>query len=378
MKFSDITGHAPQIERLRQMVDAERIPHALLLHGPSGVGKMAVARALVQYVNCTARRNGDSCGECPACRQTAKLNNPDVHFIYPVLKNSAHPRGLSEEYSEEWKEFISRFPFMPPEEWLEIINAGNSRPVIYVTESEELLRVSSLSTYGDGYKIFIVWLPEKMNVETANKLLKVIEEPFEDTLFILVSNDAGSLMPTVRSRLQGVEFGPIPDADIISFLCRGGKSYEEAEGLARIAAGNMNSASALLQHGSELAEFTELFIAVMRACYARKMTELMQLSESFAAMGREKSLRLLDYFARMLRESFISNLHCPPLEAMRPDEKNFVARFGPFINEANVEEMAREVDRAREDITRNANQKVVWFDLLIEFTRLIRTKGIKK
>lgn len=373
MRFSEIIGHGNELRKLVTMVDEGRLPHALLLHGPSGVGKMQAARALVQYLYCTDRREGDSCGHCPACLQTSKLNNPDVHFVFPIVKTKT--RSLSSDYSDEWKEFITAHSYMSPEEWLRIIDAGNSRPMIHVTESEEMIRLSSLSAYGNGYKVFVLWLPEKMNADAANRLLKVIEEPFSDTLFVLVSNNAGEILPTVRSRLQGVEFRPLPDDELIGFLSGKGKSQEEASALARIARGNMNKASQLAESEGESSEFQSGFMSSMRAAYSRNMVELKNLSDAFAGYGREKSLRLLDYFARMIRESFISNLKCASLESMTPGEKTFVARFGPFVNAANVEEIVREIDSAREDISRNANQKIVFFDFLIQLTRLIRTKG---
>lgn len=375
MKFGDIVGHKEGIAKLVSMADMKRIPHALLLHGPSGIGKMALARAFIQYINCSNPSGGDSCGQCPNCLQTAKLNNPDIHFIYPIIKRSSPSRTISSDYADEWREFISESPFMPVEGWLAKLEAGNSSPIIYKDESEEILRLSSLSSYGRGYKIFVIWQPEKMNEAAANKLLKVIEEPFGDTLFILVSNNPTELMPTIRSRLQDVAFKSLPEKDIIDFFISRGKTPEEARSLSKIAAGNINKASELVSSEGEFSRFNSDFINVMRACYARKMVDLKNYADTFAGYGREKSLRLLDYFARMTRESFISNLKCEALEAMTVDEKKFVERFGPFINAANVEEICHEINRARNDISRNANQKIVWFDLFIELTRLIRTKG---
>lgn len=371
MKFSEIIGHKNVIQRLQVMTESRKLPHALLFHGPSGIGKTNVARAFIQYLNCENPVNGDACGRCAGCLQTEKLNNPDVRYVFPVVKKGKY--ALSSDFSEEWQEFISRYPYMPIEKWLEIIDAGNSRPVIYVDESEEIIRISSLSAYGKGRKIFLIWLPEKMNLETANKLLKVIEEPHSDTLFILVSNDAGSIIPTVRSRLQAIEFSPLEESDIIDFICKSGKTYEESVALARIAGGNMNKASQLIERDGEIKDFMSDFIQMMRGCYSRNLPLLKSLSDKFAGYGREKSLRALEYFARMLRESFISNLKSPELEAMTPEEKAFVSKFGPFINVANIEEMLKQTDRAHKDISRNANQKIVWFDLLLEFTRLIRT-----
>lgn len=372
MKFSDITGHTGEIRKLTSLVDSGKLPHALLFHGQSGIGKTRVARAFIQYLFCTDRQNGDSCGRCPACLQTAKLNNPDIHYIFPIVKGNP-PRSISAEYFQEWKEFLSECSYMAPEEWMKKIEAGNSRPMIYVTESEEILRQASLSSYGDGFKVFLVWQPEKMNAEAANKLLKIIEEPFSDTLFVFISNSSGEIISTIRSRLQSVEFNPLSDEEIRNYFIHQGKSEAEATSLARISKGNMNVAAGLAESAGEMADFAKDFIEVMRACYARKMDQLKGLADRFYGYGREKAMRLLTYFARMIRESFISNLDCSRLEAMTDGEKAFVAKFGPFINAANVIPMAEEIDRAREDIARNANQKIVWFDLFIELTRLIRT-----
>ena len=374
MQFKEIAGHENEIRKLVNMAESGKLPHALLFHGPSGIGKMTVARAFIQYLNCENPSGGDSCGKCSGCLQTLKLNNPDVHFSFPILKKGSSDLRLSEEYSEEWAEFLKDYPYMWPEKWNDAIKAGNSQPIIYVTESAEILRLSSLSAYGKGYKVFVIWQPEKLQPAAANKLLKIIEEPFPDTLFIFVSNNPGGIMPTIRSRLQSVEFRPLPEHEMLKFLKGKGKTDEEAVSIARIAHGDMNKASMLLQSEGEYQEFGVVFIGVMRACYARKMTDLRDYADSFAAYGREKSMRLLDYFARMLRESFISNLYCEKLEAMTPEEKNFVKKFGPFINNGNIEEMLKETDKAREDISRNANQKIVWFDYMIELTRLIRTQ----
>lgn len=376
MVFKDIVGHSEEIRRLKDIADSGKIPHAILLHGPSGIGKFRVARAFAQYLNCKNHTpDGDSCGVCPACVQTAKFNNPDIHYIYPVLKKRDPKYPTSSDYQPEWMEFLSSSPYMSAEQWLKLIDAGNSRPSIYVAESDEILRQSSLSAYGDGYKVFIIWEPEKMTPEASNKLLKVIEEPFEDTLFIFVSNNPGEILPTIRSRLQALEFNRLPDSVIEKFLREMGKSADEAGSLARIARGNMNTASELAQTDGEINEFRDLFIASMRACYARKMTELKNLADKFAGFGRERSLRLLNYFGRMVRESFISNIKVSALQSMTTEEEAFVEKFGPFINAANIEEISSDISKAASDISRNANQKIVWFDFLIELCRLIRTKG---
>ena len=375
MRFSEVVGHGEQIQKLRSMADSGKLPHALLLYGPAGVGKTRTALAFIQYLFCSNRVDGNSCGKCPSCLQTSKLNNPDIHFIFPIIQNKS--RSLSSDYNDEWREFIDKYPYMPEEKWLEIIDAGNSRPMIHVAQSEEILRQSTLSSYGDGYKVFLIWLPERMNLTTSNRLLKIIEEPFEDTLFVFISNNPGEILPTIKSRLQSVEFKSLPEEEIVSYFCKEGKEFDEASALARIAKGNMNIATRLVDTDGELKEFMADFMGVMRNAYSRRMADLKAYADKFASYGREKSIRLLDYFSRMIRESFISNLQCPELEFKTPEESNFIEKFGPFINAANIVELSSEIDRAREDISRNANQKIVWFDMFLELTRQIRTKGLE-
>ena len=373
MKFSDIAGLEQEKSRLRAMVDSGKIPHAILLHGKPGIGKTMLARAFVQYLNCADRRDGDSCGKCPACLQTQSLNHPDVHFVYPVTKKKSNS-AVSADYIEEWRTMLEKYPLMQPQKWLEILGAGNSQPSIYVDESEEIVRVSSLTTYSASHKTFIVWQPEKMNLDAANKLLKVIEEPFSDTIFILVSNDESQLLPTVRSRLQGIKVTPQSSDEISQWLQKKhGCAADDASRIAKIAEGDIYKAEELLRNEGETAEFTGYFIDVTRNSYARKAVELRNLSEKFNGFGREKSMRLLRYFSRLVRENFIYNMKISTLTAMTKEEEQFSMKFSPFINHRNVEKISEEIDRAITDIGRNGNQKIIWFDFMLRLMVLLRS-----
>lgn len=373
MKFSDIAGHSETISSLRSIADSAKIPHAILLSGISGIGKMRLARAFAQYIHCRNHIGGDSCGVCPSCLQHQKFNNPDLHFVYPVVKKEG--ALVSTDFIDRWKEMLGEFSYMPPEKWNELINAGNSQPAIFVNESEDLIAKASLSAYQENYKIFLIWLPEKMRVEAANKLLKIIEEPFEDTIFILVSNDDSKLLPTIYSRVQRFNLKPLSQSDISVYLANAyGIEQQVAKAASKVAEGSIAKAEELACHPDEILEFSALFKDVMRMGYALNARRLKQISETCAAMGREKIIRFLSYMARMVRENFIYNMKMPEISLLTPDEEEFSFRFSPFIHEGNVEGLATEIARASADIERNANAKIVMFDLMLLLSQWIRTQ----
>lgn len=375
MKFADITGHQQTIKALRDIVDSNKIPHAILLSGTPGIGKFNIARALAQYIHCKDKNGGDSCGKCPSCLQHSKLINPDTHFIYPIVKREKEGITVSKDLAEEWRQMLNEFPLMPPESWNNIIKAGNSQPSIYVNESEALIINASLSSFQEKYKIYIVWLPEKLRPEAANKILKIIEEPHEDTIFILVSNDPASILPTIYSRVQRFSLSPLSESDIADYLKTGHRLEQTmAEEISRLSEGSLAKAEEYALRPTELDEFSSLFIDIMRSAYALQGKNLKDLSEKVASMGREKIVRFLKYAARLVRENFIFNISQPSLNLMTPVEKNFSLKFSPYINEQNVEGLLLDISQAITDIERNANSKIVMFDLFFLISKWIRTK----
>ena len=372
MKFADISGHREIIESLRKLADSGRVPHAILFSGVSGIGKFRTARAFAQYLHCKNPVNGDSCGVCDSCIQHQNHNNPDLHFIYPIVKKEKDGVKISKDLINPWKEMLDNFSYMPPLQWNLLIKAGNSQPVIYVNESEDIINRASLSAYQENLKIFLIWLPEKMRIEAANKLLKVIEEPFEDTLFILVSNDDSKLLPTILSRTQRFNFKPLKRKDIESMLIHKGVDSQSAEEASRIAEGSLEKAEEIACHPEELNEFSGYFKEMMRAAYALKAKRLKLISEEIAAFGREKILRFLRYCERLIRENYIYNLKIESLNALTRDEISFSEKFAPFIHDGNVENLHNEISRAASDIERNGNAKIVLFDMMLLLSRNVR------
>lgn len=369
MKFADITGHKTTIESLRELADTDHIPHAILLGGPEGLGKMRLARAFASYIYCQNRHDGDSCGKCPACLQTAHNNNPDLHYVFP--RTGAATKS-TDTFLSQWFDFIDRHSFMPKDEWARAIDAGNTVPVIYRNDATEISRTAALSSYAYRYKTYIIWMPEKMQLACSNALLKLLEEPYPDTLFILVSNEPDQLLPTIFSRTQRYNLKPLKDEEVVKILVSDGLSMPEAQEIAALSEGNMLKAIDLAGEGGEIKEFSGNFIRMMRLAYSRNAAGLRMLSEAIAAMGREKTSRFLSYCSRMTRESFINNLKTPQLNAMTKEEADFNVRFSPFINHKNVERLVAEMQRAHDDILRNANARLVLFDFFLKVMMLLR------
>ena len=369
MKFADITGHRHAISSLREFVDTDQIPHAILIGGQEGIGKMRLARAFLSYLYCMDRRDGDSCGKCPACLQNAHHNNPDVHFIFP--RTGAASKS-TDAFIPQWNEFLDNHSYMPKEEWVRAIEAGNAVPAIYRNDATEISRTAALSSFAYRYKTYVIWMPEKMQPQCANALLKIIEEPYPDTIFLLVSNEPDKLLPTIFSRTQRLNLKPLSDAEVAGVLSGSGVPYQEAQEVASLAEGSVIKALDMAGEGGEIGEFSAMFIRMMRLAYSRNAGGLRMLGDSIAAMGREKTARFLAYCARMTRESFIFNLKDPSLNAMTRGEAEFSVRFSPFINYKNVERIMAEIQRAHDDVLRNANAKLVLFDFMLKVMMQLR------
>lgn len=374
MKFSDIPGQEQVKARLRSMVDSDRIPHAFVLEGPAGSGKFALARALAQYIHCTHRTpDGEPCGRCAACVQHQSFSHIDTLYSFPVIKNGRQT-AISDDYLTEFKDFLGESPFMDFNLWLGKLGNINAQPHMYVEEGAELLRRLGFMTRSSRYKIVLMWLPERLNEETANKLLKLVEEPTGDTVFIMTSDNPRAILPTIYSRTQRIAVPRYSDADVALYLVGKGISPANAADAARVAQGNMNLALRLATGDEENATFFDLFVRLMRLAYARKVGELREWSVEVAGLGRETEIKFIDYCCRMTRESFITHLHVDTLLSMSDAENAFVQKFFPFINEKNVEDIVALFDRSRRDIIANANAKIVFFDVAVKIIMYIRRK----
>ena len=374
--FKDIIGQAAVVERLRRSVDENRLAHALLITGPQGNGKLPIAIALANYLLCGSGV-GDACGACPACVKLGKYIHSDLHFVFPVKKkkSGSDSAPVSDDYIAEWRELLLKNPYFSYDDWLVKLDVENQQPMIYERESAEILHKLSMQSREGGWKVVIIWLPEKMKEACSNKLLKIIEEPPHKTLFLLVSEEPDKIIATILSRTQRIDVPRIAVADVENALMgRYGLSQGDARAVAQQSAGNWEKAEEQLSVSEEKALYLDLFMRLMRVAYARNIREMKAWSEQVAAMGRERQKRLLDYCQRMIRENFIMNFREESMLYMSQAERDFSVRFSPFVNERNIFGIMEELSETQRHIEQNVNAKMVFFDMSLRMIVWIKNR----
>ena len=373
MNYNEVIGQEKVKARLKQMADDGHLPHALLFCGPAGCGKMAMAMAFASYLltstvdNDNARRNAEA--------MLAQWQHPDLHFTFPVIKpagTSADHKMVSDDFAKEWHAMLMEGPYFSIDQWLDRMRAANQQAIIYASESDDIIRKLSLKSSQGGYKVSIIWLPERMNGECANKLLKIIEEPPQQTVFLMVSEEPEKLLETIRSRTQRIDMQKTATEAIEQALVeRRGINENTAHRIARVANGNWLKALEELDAGNENRLFLDMFVTLMRLAYLRNVKELKQWSETVAGFGREKQKRMMTYFLRLVRENFMYNFQNPDLVYMTQEEEDFAKKFARFINEANVVELSELFTRIIRDIGQNANPRIVFYDMALKVIVLL-------
>ena len=374
MFFKDVIGQEEAKQRLIREAKEGKIAHARLFCGPEGIGKLPLAIAYARYLSCNNPGEKDACGICPSCVKFNKLAHPDLHFVFPVIKKKSKDT-VSDDFIAEWRELLSQTPYFNLNIWLEEMGAENQQAQIYVKESDEIIRKLSLKSSQGGYKIMIIWLPEKMNVECSNKLLKLLEEPPSQTIFLLVSEEPDMLLTTIQSRTQRFALYGIEEKYITEKLqSQYGLQERDAISIGHRSEGNFLKALESIHLNEENKLFFDLFVSLMRLSYQRKIREMKQWSETLAAMGRERQKHFLSYCQRLVRENFMFNFQDPSLIFMNEEEQNFSKRFAPYINEKNVMGIMDELSEAQRHIEQNVNARMVFFDFSLKMIVLLVQK----
>ncbi|OAV68719.1 DNA polymerase III subunit tau [Bacteroidales bacterium Barb6XT] len=373
MYFRDVIGQEEVKAHLIRSAETSVIPHAQLFTESGGAGAFPLAMAYARYLNCRNRSATDACGQCPSCRKYDELVHPDLHFIFPMVASKEKKKEVCEDYLSKWREFLHGRPYFTIDQWLDEMEAGNSQALIYSKESDEIIRKLSLKIYEADYRVMLVWLPEKMHPVCANKLLKVIEEPPANTLILMVSESPDLVLGTILSRSQRIHVRPIQTEALTAALIDQYKiEPDNARYIARLSAGSYIRAADALSLSEENSFFLEQFKAMMRNSWARNVKGMKAMADALSAIGRERQKNFLAYCQHLIRENFICRFQSPELNYMNRDETSFATNFSPYVNERNVFDLMDELTKAELHISRNVSPKMVFFDLGLRITALIK------
>lgn len=372
MKFSEIIGQDETKQLLLRAVQSNHLAHALLFDGPVGSANLTLALALAQYVNCEDKQAADSCGRCASCIKTQKLVHPDLHMVFPVA-NLAKGK-TSEAYLTDWRKFLLEQPYRTLPDWLETVGADNKQGNISAEEARNILQKLSLKAYEGAYKIMLIWLPELMNVSSANALLKVLEEPPAQTLFLLVTNQPDKLLITILSRTQRIAVNAFTDEEAATYL-RQQLNLDEttARRNAYLADGNLAEALQLSSQNANASEQHAWFADWMRTCYKQDLITLVKQADQFDGFSKEKQKGLLDYSIRMYRDLFLWQQGAGELLRLPDDEMAFVKNFVKVLTIHHIERIVADLNEAAYHLERNARAKMIMLDMSLTFSRLIRT-----
>ncbi|MFS4455341.1 ATP-binding protein [Maribacter sp. 2304DJ31-5] len=381
MLFDQILGLSHIKNHLTSSADAGRIPHAQLFVGPEGCGLLPMALAYAQYIICQ-NAQGENEGSDTACNLKFEgLAHPDLHFAFPVANSDKiKSHAVSNHYMQEWRQFVKEQPYGNLFDWYRLIEIEKKQGQIGVDEAQDIVKKLSLKSYEGGHKVMLIWMAEKMNTSAANKLLKLIEEPPEKTIFLLLSEDEEQIIQTIRSRCQILHFPPLPETVIANALIKNGATKQEAMRLAHEANGNYNKALDLLNQDSEDLVFEKWFVQWVRSAFKAKgnkgaIHELILWSNELAKTGRETQKKFLHYCLTVMRQALLINYGAHELAYMKIHADGFqLEKFAPFVHENNILNITEELENAIYHVERNGNAKIIFTDISIKLTRLLHKK----
>ncbi|MFE3868419.1 ATP-binding protein [Flavobacterium sp. LS2P90] len=382
MQFSEILGQEHIKSHLTKSANLGRIPHAQLFVGPEGSGTLAMAIAYAQYIICS-NQNAENSGSNEACNlKFNKISHPDLHFIYPTVSTEeVKTKPKSIDFITEWRQFLSENLYGSLFDWYQTLGVKNKQGEIRVDDAQEILKSLALKSYEGGYKVMIIWMADKLNTAASNKLLKLLEEPTDKTVFILISENEEDIIQTIRSRCQVLHFNGLPEKIIAEALVsKENIESKTAVKIAHQAQGNYNKALQLLQPDSESVFFEQWFVDWVRAAFRAKrnaaaIQDLIQWSEQIAGLGRETQKKFLHFCIDMFRQALLLNYQTPNLVYIEPQVEKFkLENFAPFVNGNNINDIFQELSDAMYHIERNGNAKIILTDLSIKLTRLIHKK----
>ena len=374
MQFKDIVGQQSVKNHLIQTVKDERISHAQLFLGPEGSGSLALALAYAQYISCEKKKEQDSCNECSSCRKFNKLVHPDLHFSYPFF--ASHHENTALTFIEDWRKAFLANPYLGLDEWRDQLNADNKQANINIAEAHSIITKLSLKPFEGEYKILIMWLPEYLSLQ-GNALLKIIEEPAQKTLFLLVAQNQEQILNTIISRTQLVKIPKLTQQDIVEYLENRNIETAKAQQLAYLSNGNLQTA--LMHLNNQENDYHELFLLWLRACWSNAGLNIINYTEGdLAKMGRENQKNFLKYGVNLMRECVLYMAHTPGLIHLPAKELEFISKFSQVLTIAKAEAIANELEKAQYHIERNANPKILFLDVSLILVKILKFNTLRQ
>ncbi|MGC6471004.1 MAG: ATP-binding protein [Flavobacteriales bacterium] len=376
MKFQDIPSNSRVKHQLIQAVNNNRLGHAHLFCSEDGMAGLPISLAFTQYLFCEQKTENDSCGECSSCIKSDKLIHPDTHFIFPVTTGK-NTKPISDHYIQEWRKGVIENPFLSETDWYSILGVENKQGFISVNEAQELSKKTVLKTYENSYRVIIIWHAEKLLAAASNKLLKLIEEPPEKTVFFLLTPSPESLLDTINSRVQSTIIDKCDENTLSQFLVdKFSIELNKANDISRLTSGNIGNAIRIIKGNEQLSQNTNEFQNWMRLCYKAKVIELSNWVDLINRWGREQQKGFIHYALHMIRESLIQNYADSDIQKLRDEEIGFTKNFSPFIHQNNVIEIIEELELAHQHISRNGNTKFIFMDLSLKLVVLLHVKNL--
>lgn len=377
MQFEDVIGQEHIKNHLKHSADQGRIPHAQLFVGPEGSGTLPMAIAYARHIIC-----GRDQGNQQACHMKFDaLGHPDLHFSYPVnTSDKVKKDPTSKDYPTEWLDFLRQQPYGNLFDWLLSIGIEKKQGLISVYEAKDIMKAMSLKSYEGGYRVLIMWMAEGMNIPAANKLLKLIEEPPEKTVFILIAEDEEALLQTIRSRCQVIHFPPLAEEAVVKALEQKGTPPAEAIKIAHRSEGNLNKAFDLIENRSEDEVFEKWFVTWVRTAFKARgnkavVNDLISWSEQVAKTGRETQKKFIYYCMEVFRQALVYNYNAKPLAFMEFQTGFKLEKFAPYVHGNNITDIHKELENALYQVERNVNSKVIFMDLSLALTRFLHRKA---
>lgn len=373
MYFHDIIGQDELKARLMETARRGIVPHAQLFSGHNGAGTFPLALAYARYLNCTERTETDACGHCRSCLQFNELAHPDLHFVFPIVSDKKRKRTVCDDYLDEWRTLLRQRVYFDLDMWLDRMETSGKQALIYAEESDQIIRKTTLRIYEAEYRVLLVWMPERMNAACANKLLKLIEEPPARTVILMVTDTPAGILGTILSRAQRLDVRPIEsDALAHALEQRHHLPADEARRIAHLSHGDLLTAERIMGSDERERLFLDFFKRIMRNAWKRDVREMKRTADELAALSREQQRAFLTFAQHMVRENFIRRFHSDDLNYLRPDEAEFSIRFSRFVNERNVFDFTNELAEAERHIAQNGNSKMIFFDLSLRITVLLK------